>query len=73
MAKVEQIKKADTARRSFAAIQQATQSLITADLVPAIQDIDNGKFDYYVWKDRKCWKETPVNTESDESQSDEHM
>ena len=50
LAEVEQVKKADSAQKSFAAIQQSLQLLITADIIPAIDAIDKGELDDYIWK-----------------------
>ena len=50
LAEVEQVKKADSAQKSFAAIRQSLQSLITADIIPAIDAIDKGELDDYIWK-----------------------
>ena len=50
LAEVEQVKKADSAQKSFTAIWQSLQSLITADIIPAIDAIDKGELDDYIWK-----------------------
>jgi hypothetical protein len=49
-AEVERVKKADSAEKSFAAIRRSLQSLVTSDILPPIEAIDNGKLDEYTWK-----------------------
>ena len=56
MAEVKQVKKADSAKQSFAAIQQSLQSLVVCDILPPIDAIDKGELDNYTWKDGK-WDE----------------
>lgn len=56
LAEVERVKKADSAEKSFAAIRQSLQSLVTSDILPPIEAIDNGKLDEYEWKNGK-WVE----------------
>jgi hypothetical protein len=49
MAEVEQVKKADSAAKSFAAIQRSLQSVVTSDILPPIDTIDKGELDEYRW------------------------
>lgn len=58
MAEVERVKKADSAEKSFAAIRLSLQSLVTSDILPAIEAIDHGKLDKYVWKNGKWVEES---------------
>jgi hypothetical protein len=51
LAEVEQVKKADSAEKSFTAIWQSLQLLVTSDILPPIQAIDKGELDKYVWSD----------------------
>jgi hypothetical protein len=53
LAEVERVKKADSAEKSFAAIRQSLQSLVTSDIIPPIEAIDKGKLDKYIWKNGK--------------------
>ena len=53
MAEVERVKKADSATKSFAAIRQRLQSMVTSDIIPPINAIDKGELDEYQWKDGK--------------------
>ena len=56
LAEVEQVKKADSAEKSFAAIRRSLESLVTSDILPPIQAIDKGEMDEYVWMDGKWLK-----------------
>jgi len=58
LAEVEQVKKADSAAKSFTAVWHSLESLVTSDILPPIQSIDNikGELDEYVWKDGKWLK-----------------
>ena len=51
MAEVERVKKADSAEKSFASIRRSLNSLVTSDILPAIDAIDKNKLDDYMWKD----------------------
>ena len=51
MAEVERIMKADSASKSFAAIRNSLDSLVTFDILSPIEGIDRGELDEYVWKD----------------------
>ena len=55
-AEVEQVKKADSASKSFEAIRHSLGSLVTADILPPIEAIDKGELDEYLWMDGK-WVE----------------
>ena len=56
LAEVERVKKSDSAAKSFAAIRQSLESLVTSDIGPPIQSIDKGELDEYVWRDGKWSK-----------------
>ena len=56
MAEVERITKADSASKSFAAIRNSLESLVTCDILSPIEGIDRGELDEYVWKDGKWSK-----------------
>jgi hypothetical protein len=58
MAKLERVKKADSAEQSFAAIQRSLGALVTSDIIPPIDAIDKGRLDDYVWRDGKWWKQS---------------
>lgn len=62
MAEVERVKKADSAAKSFAAIRRSLDALVTSDILPAIQAIDKGELDDYVWRDGE-WVQHDVNSE----------
>jgi hypothetical protein len=47
MVKLEQIKKADAAAKSFTHIRHSLESLVTCDILPAIQAINKGELDEY--------------------------
>ena len=56
LAEVERIKKSESAEKSFAAIRHSLESLVTTDIVPPIQAIDEGELDDYVWRNGKWFK-----------------
>jgi len=58
MAEVERVKKADSAEKSFASIRRSLNSLVTSDILPAIDAIDKNKLDDYMWKDGQ-WVKRP--------------
>jgi hypothetical protein len=58
LAEVERVKKADSARKSFAAIRQSLQSMVTSDIIPPIDAIDKGELDKYQWKNGKWVKQS---------------
>jgi len=58
MAEVERVKKADLAEKSFASIRRSLNSLVTSDILPAIDAIDKNKLDDYMWKDGQ-WVKRP--------------
>jgi hypothetical protein len=53
MAEVEQVKKADSAAKSFGAVRRRIDDLINQDIMPPIVAIDDGEFDDYVFRDKK--------------------
>lgn len=55
LAEVKCVKKADSAERCFAAIQQSLDSLITSNIIPPINTIDKREFEDSIWNDRQ-WK-----------------
>jgi hypothetical protein len=63
LAEVERVKRADSAAKSFGAIQRSLQSLVTSDIIPPIDAIDKGKLDQYVWKNGK-WVDQSKQSES---------
>ena len=58
LAEVERVKKADSAEKSFAAIRQSLQSVVTSDILPPIQAIDKGQLDEYMWRNGQWVKES---------------
>ena len=58
LAEVEWVKKAKSARKSFAAIRHRLQSMVTSDIIPPIDAIDKGKLDEYQWKNGKWEKQS---------------
>jgi hypothetical protein len=58
LAKVERVKKADSAAKSFAAIRRSFESVVVSDILPPIQAIDKGQLDEYIWRDGKWVKES---------------
>ena len=60
LAEIEQVKKADSATKSFEAIRHSLNSIVRSDIIPPIDAIDKGNFDQCVWKNGKwvdCSKE----------------
>jgi hypothetical protein len=58
LAEVERVKKAESARKSFVAIRQRLQSIVTSEIIAAIDAIDKGDLDEYQWKNGKWVKES---------------
>ena len=58
LAEVEQVKKANSAAKSFAAIQILLQFVVSSDVLPAIEGIDQGVLDEYIWKNGKWVKDS---------------
>jgi hypothetical protein len=58
LAEVEQVKKADLAAKSFAAIWNSLQFVVSNDILPAIEGIDQGVLDEYIWKNGKWVKDS---------------
>jgi hypothetical protein len=65
MAEVERVKKAESARKSFAAIRHKLQSIVMSDIVPPINAIDKGELDEYQWVDGK-WVKQAEQSEGNE-------
>ena len=65
MAEVERVKKANSAKKSFAAIRRSLESIVTSDILPPIEAIDKGMLDGYRWIDGK-WVEVSTQSESQE-------
>jgi hypothetical protein len=61
LAKVERIKKADLAAKSFRAVWAQIDQLIEQEILPPIKSIDQGDFDNYMFKDGKwCQRDSVV-------------
>jgi hypothetical protein len=59
MAEVERLKVADSAARSFAAVKQRINKVVSHELVPIISAIDSWDFDDYILKDGQWGKKSP--------------
>ena len=58
LAEVEQVKKADSGAKSFAAIRNSLQFVVSSNVLPAIEGIDQGVLDEYIWKNGKWVKDS---------------
>jgi hypothetical protein len=53
LAEVERVQKAESARKSFVAIRQRLDNMVTTDIIAPIDAVDKGDLDGYQWKDGK--------------------
>ena len=61
MAEIERVKKADSAAKAFSALREQIHDTINEEILPAVDEIDKGKFDDYIFIDGQ-WKNGAGNS-----------